>query len=344
MPARRSGSPRPRASSPSWSPAYLLGLYLAQVRGTQVRRRDRARGRRARRHARPRAADPRQLRPALRPGRGARRTRRSVLFLGRHVGLPGRARGRAQAQGARLHPRRGLRGRRAQARPDRADRARAAGLRASCRRRAATSCTTRWSATSRRSGPAARARSCWPRRTTTRSRRSPTTLIRLPRVSTLLQPLVGRRAAAGVRLRAGDPARPRRRPAAQPGQVRHRRVDRTVAIVGVGIDVVDIERFEDALRRTPGLAARLFTPGEIDRPPASLAARFAAKEALAKALGAPGGMAWHDAEVVRTRRAGRCSRSPARWPPAPPSSAPRTSTSRSPTTPASPRRSSSWSA
>jgi holo-[acyl-carrier protein] synthase len=71
-----------------------------------------------------------------------------------------------------------------------------------------------------------------------------------------------------------------------------------VAIVGVGIDVVDIARFEDALRRTPGLAPRLFTAGEIVRPPASLAARFAAKEALAKALGAPGGMAWHDAEVV----------------------------------------------
>ena len=71
-----------------------------------------------------------------------------------------------------------------------------------------------------------------------------------------------------------------------------------MAIVGVGIDVVDIERFEESLRRTPGLAARLFTSGEINRPPASLAARFAAKEALAKALGAPEGMAWHDAEVV----------------------------------------------
>ena len=68
-------------------------------------------------------------------------------------------------------------------------------------------------------------------------------------------------------------------------------------IVGVGIDVVDIDRFEEALERTPGLRDRLFTPGEAVRPPASLAARFAAKEALAKALGAPVGMAWHDAEV-----------------------------------------------
>jgi holo-[acyl-carrier protein] synthase len=71
-----------------------------------------------------------------------------------------------------------------------------------------------------------------------------------------------------------------------------------VAIVGVGIDVVDISRFEDALRRTPGLAERLFTPAESGRPPASLAARFAAKEALAKALGGPDNLAWHDAEVV----------------------------------------------
>jgi holo-[acyl-carrier protein] synthase len=70
-----------------------------------------------------------------------------------------------------------------------------------------------------------------------------------------------------------------------------------VAIVGVGIDVVDISRFGDALRRTPGLVERLFTTAEASRPLTSLAARFAAKEAMAKALGAPSGMAWHDAEV-----------------------------------------------
>jgi holo-[acyl-carrier protein] synthase len=71
-----------------------------------------------------------------------------------------------------------------------------------------------------------------------------------------------------------------------------------VPIIGVGIDVVDIERFGDSLSRTPGLGRRLFTPLELERPLASLAARFAAKEALAKALGAPGDMHWHDAEVV----------------------------------------------
>jgi holo-[acyl-carrier protein] synthase len=69
-------------------------------------------------------------------------------------------------------------------------------------------------------------------------------------------------------------------------------------IIGVGIDVVDIERFGESLSRTTGLTARLFTPSEAARPLASLAARFAAKEALAKALGAPTGLNWHDAEVV----------------------------------------------
>jgi holo-[acyl-carrier protein] synthase len=83
-------------------------------------------------------------------------------------------------------------------------------------------------------------------------------------------------------------------------------------IVGVGIDVVPVARFAEALARTPSLAARLFTPDELvtesgaPRSAESLAARFAAKEALAKALGAGGGMAWTDAEV-RTDHAGRPS-------------------------------------
>ena len=70
-------------------------------------------------------------------------------------------------------------------------------------------------------------------------------------------------------------------------------------IIGVGIDVVDVERFEQTLTRTPSLRKRLFTPAEQQLPPASLAARFAAKEALAKALGAPVGLSWLDAEVHR---------------------------------------------
>jgi len=74
-------------------------------------------------------------------------------------------------------------------------------------------------------------------------------------------------------------------------------------IVGVGIDVVPVERFAASLRRTPLLADRLFTPRERvtlvgnPRTPESLAARFAAKEAVAKALGVPAALEWHDCEV-----------------------------------------------
>ncbi len=77
-----------------------------------------------------------------------------------------------------------------------------------------------------------------------------------------------------------------------------------MSIVGVGIDVVPVERFADSLRRTPSLADRLFTAAEqvtesgSPRTAESLAARFAAKEALAKSLGAGGGMHWTDAEVL----------------------------------------------
>ncbi|TIC81834.1 holo-ACP synthase [Nocardioides sp. GY 10127] len=71
-----------------------------------------------------------------------------------------------------------------------------------------------------------------------------------------------------------------------------------MAVLGVGIDVCDIDRFSATLNRTPGLLTRVFTPGERDRTVASLAARFAAKEALAKALGAPAGLSWQDCEIV----------------------------------------------
>jgi holo-[acyl-carrier protein] synthase len=74
-------------------------------------------------------------------------------------------------------------------------------------------------------------------------------------------------------------------------------------IIGVGIDVAEIDRFGASLTRTPGLAERLFLPAELVLPSgerrgtASLAARFAAKEAVAKSLGAPAGLRWTDAEV-----------------------------------------------
>jgi holo-[acyl-carrier protein] synthase len=71
-------------------------------------------------------------------------------------------------------------------------------------------------------------------------------------------------------------------------------------IVGIGVDVVPVERFAGALDRTPGMRERMFTPVERDLPVASLAARFAAKEAVAKALGVPAGLRWHDCEIPPT--------------------------------------------
>jgi holo-[acyl-carrier protein] synthase len=62
-------------------------------------------------------------------------------------------------------------------------------------------------------------------------------------------------------------------------------------LIGIGIDLIEIERVERALERRPRLAERLFTPGELAyarrraRPGRHLAARFAAKEAVIKALG-----------------------------------------------------------
>ena len=76
----------------------------------------------------------------------------------------------------------------------------------------------------------------------------------------------------------------------------------TSVIIGIGIDVCDVERFAESVRRRPRMIERLFTPAEAERPVASQAARFAAKEALAKALGAPAGLSWHDAEIVTDER------------------------------------------
>lgn len=74
-------------------------------------------------------------------------------------------------------------------------------------------------------------------------------------------------------------------------------------IVGIGVDLVDIARFERGLTRTPTLRSRLFAESEQAKdgkpmPLRSLAGRFAAKEALIKALGDSTGVAWHDMRVV----------------------------------------------
>ena len=76
------------------------------------------------------------------------------------------------------------------------------------------------------------------------------------------------------------------------------------AIVGVGIDLVDIDRFE---RVKPRVRERLFTRAEAgycklqQRPALHFAGRFAAKEAVLKALGTgwSGGIAWTEVEIVR---------------------------------------------
>jgi holo-[acyl-carrier protein] synthase len=72
-----------------------------------------------------------------------------------------------------------------------------------------------------------------------------------------------------------------------------------VTIVGIGVDIVDLARFARTLERTPNLGDRLFTDHEREAPAETLAATFAAKESVAKVLGAPGGLGWHDVEVPR---------------------------------------------
>lgn len=74
-------------------------------------------------------------------------------------------------------------------------------------------------------------------------------------------------------------------------------------IVGIGVDLVDVARFERAASRTPRLLDRLFAQSEQrpegrELPLRSLAARFAAKEALIKAIGDSDGVLWHDIRIV----------------------------------------------
>ena len=73
---------------------------------------------------------------------------------------------------------------------------------------------------------------------------------------------------------------------------------------GVGIDLLEVDRLERALDRRPGLARRVFTDAELDyagsrgRPARHLAARFAAKEAVFKALGLRGALGLREIEVI----------------------------------------------
>ncbi len=70
-------------------------------------------------------------------------------------------------------------------------------------------------------------------------------------------------------------------------------------IIGVGIDLVDVARFESKLTQTDGLTERIFTSEEIGSKSESLAGYWAAKEALIKALGNPIGLSFQDVQVVK---------------------------------------------
>jgi holo-[acyl-carrier protein] synthase len=77
-------------------------------------------------------------------------------------------------------------------------------------------------------------------------------------------------------------------------------------VVGVGIDLVDVDRFRVSLQRTPSMRTRMFTDAErayaetATDPTERYAARFAAKEAVMKALGVGlGAFGFHDVEVLR---------------------------------------------
>ena len=79
-----------------------------------------------------------------------------------------------------------------------------------------------------------------------------------------------------------------------------------MSVIGIGVDAVDIERFRRSLDRTPSMRTRLFTPHELEYvapkadPVPSLAARFAAREAVMKALGVGlGAFGFHDVWVTR---------------------------------------------
>jgi holo-[acyl-carrier protein] synthase len=82
-----------------------------------------------------------------------------------------------------------------------------------------------------------------------------------------------------------------------------------VAITGLGVDIVEIDRMREALRRHPRMRERLFSEEERaycdrrNRPEIHYAMRFAAKEAVLKALGTGfSGVRFRDVEVVRDER------------------------------------------
>lgn len=70
-------------------------------------------------------------------------------------------------------------------------------------------------------------------------------------------------------------------------------------IVGIGVDLVDLARFEQHILDNPRLSERLFHSSEQHFEMRQLAGSFAAKEALVKALGGPDGLTWNELYVQR---------------------------------------------
>lgn len=88
-----------------------------------------------------------------------------------------------------------------------------------------------------------------------------------------------------------------------------------MSVLGLGLDLCPVERMRQAVERHgERFLRRIFTQDERTyaasrgNPYESLAARFAAKEAASKALGAPAGIGWHDVEVVPARPGERAPR------------------------------------
>ena len=70
-------------------------------------------------------------------------------------------------------------------------------------------------------------------------------------------------------------------------------------IIGVGVDLVDLSRFENSIDKNPGLIEKLFHSDERGVAAKTLAGRFAAKEALIKVFGDSKPMRWHDVRVSK---------------------------------------------
>ncbi len=125
-------------------------------------------------------------------------------------------------------------------------------------------------------------------------------VLRVPATEPMFTPMVDVISLQTLRLCRGPWTRSKRGSTAQSGQDRDGRI---VPTVGVGIDVVDVPRFEIVLGRRPRIVDRLFTEGEqrdARGKAERLAARFAAKEAVMKSLSVgAGSVPWKSIEVKR---------------------------------------------